>query len=258
MFVSLIIPAYNEVARIQNTVCDAIEYFDRRDIKCEIIVAADGSDGTHDAVRELASSRFHEGPTIHVIGSNERRGKGRGIREGVRLASGDVIGFADADNKTPIVEFDKVVGFLRDGHDVVIGSRGLRESRIERPQPYYRRLGSKGFALVMHAFVGLHDIIDTQCGFKFFQGDVARDLFQHQQIDGYMFDVEVLFIARMRGYRIAQVPVRWRDDGDSRLQLIAGNLRNIRDILSIRWRHRARHVEPLADSQPVPPSDTQV
>ncbi len=253
---SLIIPAYNEVARIRSTVTDAIDYFDRRQIRCEIIVSADGTDGTRETVRDFASRRSMSDADIKVTGSTQRRGKGHGIREGIRLASGDVIGFADADNKTPITEFDKVLPFLRDGHEVVIGSRGLRESRIERPQPLHRRLGSKGFGLFMHTCVGLRDIIDTQCGFKFFQGDVARDLFQHQQIDGYMFDVEILLLARSRGYNIVQVPVRWRDDGDSRLEFVAGNLRNVRDILSIRWRHRTRRANPVVDSHLAPPSDT--
>jgi dolichyl-phosphate beta-glucosyltransferase len=173
-----------------------------------------------------------------VIGQPERRGKGRGIREGVGLCAGDVIGFVDADNKTPISEFDKVEPLLSDGCDVVIGSRGLRASRIEHAQPLYRRLGAKGFGVFMHICVGLSDIVDTQCGFKFFRGDVARELFRLQQIDGYMFDVEILYLAQQLGYRIAEVPVRWRDDGDSRLQLVAGNIRNVRDIVSIRWRHR--------------------
>jgi hypothetical protein len=88
----------------------------------------------------------------------------------------------------------------------------------------------------MHAFLGLNDITDTQCGFKFFQGDVAHRLFSIQQIDGYMYDIEILCIAKKLGYRIQQVPIRWRDDGDSRLQLVRGNLRNMRDLLFV-WRH---------------------
>lgn len=252
---SLIIPAYNEAARIRQTVSEAIDYFDLKGIRAEIIVVADGTDGTREAVSELAARRATLVPEIKVGGSVERRGKGRGIREGVQLASGDIIGFTDADNKTPIAEFDKFVPLLLDGHDVVIGSRGLVDSRIERPQTLYRRIGSKGFAVFMHACVGLTDIVDTQCGFKFFQGDAARTLFRQQQIDGYMFDVEVLFLARQHGYRIAQVPVRWRDDGDSRLQLVAGNVRNVRDVLSIRWRH-ARRLTAVAESSLTPPSDT--
>ncbi len=232
--ISLIIPAYNEVARIQTTVAEALDYFDARGITSEVIVSADGNDGTREAAAELGRTR----PGIVVIGSPERRGKGRGIREGVARARGEIIGFTDADNKTPIAEFDKVRPLLDAGHDLVIGSRGLRDSHIERQQPLYRRVGSRGFALFMHVAVGLRGVVDTQCGFKFFRGDVARDLFAVQQIDGYMYDVEILYLARCRGYRLGQVPVRWRDDGDSRLQLVAGNIRNVRDVLSVRWKHR--------------------
>jgi dolichyl-phosphate beta-glucosyltransferase len=233
--VSLIIPAYNEAATIGQTVGEALAYFDARGLACEIIVSADGADGTREVARALAVQR----PEIKVIGQPARRGKGRGIREAVRLATGNIIGFTDADNKTPIEEFAKIEPYLHSGHDVVIGSRALRGSRIERAQPLYRRLGSRGFGLFMHACVGLDDIVDTQCGFKFFRGNVARELFRLQQIDGYMFDVEILYLATRLGYRIAQVPVRWRDDGDSRLQLVTGNVRNVRDVLSIRRRHRS-------------------
>ena len=233
-FVSLVIPAYNEAARICETVGEAYDYFRARGQAFEIIVSADGTDGTREAAAEFGRTR--EG--IHVIGSPSRRGKGRGLREGVRIARGDVIGFTDADNKTPITEYDKVEPQLREGHDVVIGSRAIRGAQIEQYQPIYRRLGSSAFGLFMHLCVGLGDIPDTQCGFKFFRGDVARDLFALQQIDGYIFDVEVLYLARARGYRIAQVPVRWRDDGDSRSPVLSGSLKLGRDLLSVRWRHR--------------------
>jgi len=232
--VSLIIPAYNEVQRIAKTVLEAVDYFGAQQQACEIIVAADGTDGTREAVQALVPAH----PCIRVIGNPRRSGKGRGIREAVRLATGDIIGFSDADNKTPITEFAKMRPPLQEGIEVVIGSRGLRESQIEKRQALYRRVGSRGFGIFMRATVGLRGIADTQCGFKFFLGDVARDLFARQQIDGYMFDVEILYIAQQRGYRIEQVPVRWRDDGDSRLNLVAGNLRNVRDILGIRWQHR--------------------
>jgi dolichyl-phosphate beta-glucosyltransferase len=245
--VSLIIPAYNEVGRIKATVGEALDYFDKRRLPCEIIVSADGDDGTREAAREIARTR----PEVTVIGSPGRRGKGLGIRAGVRLTTGDVVGFSDADNKTPITEFDKFDPLLRQGHDVVIGSRSMQGALIERAQPLYRRIGSRGFGVVMHAFVGLHDIVDTQCGFKFFHGDVARDLFALQRIDGYMFDAEILYLAQLRQYRVTQVPVRWCDDGDSRLELIAGNIRNVRDIVSIRWRHRNLSERKATDAQAV-------
>jgi len=233
MNVTLIIPAFNEAAVISATIREALEYFGGRRLAVEIIVSADGTDGTREAARALASP----GRNIRVIGEPLRRGKGRGVREAAALATGDIVGFTDADNKTPITEFEKIERAFFDGNDVVIGSRGLPQSRIDRAQPLHRRLGSCGFGIFMHACVGLDDIIDTQCGFKFFRGNVARELFAAQQIDGYMFDIEILYLARQRGYPIAQVPVRWRDDGDSRLQLVSGNIRNVRDLLSIRRRH---------------------
>lgn len=228
---SLIIPAYNEVHHIANTLGQASAFFKERGYPYEIIVAADGDDGTRELVAEMAQSD----PALKVIGSIERRGKGYGIRQGVALAHGDIIGFADADNKTPIAEFDKFAPWLGDGYDIVIGSRGLRESQIEQAQPLYRRLGSRGFGLFIHRVVGLRDIADTQCGFKFFQRRAALDLFGRQRIYGYMFDVEILYLAQQSGYRIAQVPIRWRDDGDSRLALVSGNIRNVIDILRIRF-----------------------
>jgi dolichyl-phosphate beta-glucosyltransferase len=150
------------------------------------------------------------------------------------LARGAIVGYADADNKVPIEEFDKVRVELDRGCHVVSGSRALARSRIERRQPLYRRLGSKGFACFMHAVVGLRDIHDSQCGFKFFHRETAMRLFEAQRIDGYMFDVEILALAERFGYRICEIPIRWRDDGDSRLQLFSGNIRNVIDIFRIR------------------------
>lgn len=227
--VSVIVPAYNEVARIAGTLGEMCAYFEAKPYAFEIVVVADGADGTREVVGALAARN----PRLRVIGSAERRGKGRGVRDGVALARGDVIGFVDADNKTPITEFEKFEGPLADGADLVIGSRGIDASLIERAQARYRRVGSRVFGVGMHALVGLTDIVDTQCGFKFLRGDVARDLFSLQRIDGYMFDVEILALATRAGYRIVQTPVRWRDDADSRLDLVFGNLKNARDVLRI-------------------------
>ena len=233
--VSLILPAYNEAARIEHTVRRASAYFERRGTIYEIIVSADGTDGT----RDIASSLISSIPSLRVIGSRERRGKGIGIRDAVKLTVGNVVGFADADDKTPIEEFDKFRPLLEGDYDVVIGSRADPQARIERPQPWYRRVGSKGFAIAMHAVAGLNEIKDTQCGFKFFKRSVALDLFSRQRIDGYMFDVEILYLAKRSGLRIAQVPVAWRDDADSRLDLVRGNIRNGIDLLRIRAMHRS-------------------
>ncbi len=242
-YITVVVPAYNEVKRIAGTVGEMQDYLRSRRYMHEIIVSADGDDGTREVVAGLAKTD----PTLKVIGSVERRGKGLGVRQGVLMAHGEIIGFADADNKTPITEFDKIEPLLCAGCDVVIGSRGLRDSQIERAQRFYRRLGSKGFALLMHTVVGLRNIPDTQCGFKFFQRRAALDLFGRQRIDGYMFDVEVLHLAKRAGYRIGQVSVRWRDDDDSRLALLSGNARNLLDVFRIRFASPARPPEAAAE-----------
>lgn len=231
--ITLILPAYNEASRINATIAEAVGFFKSHKLSYEIIVSADGNDGTREIVAELGKTNQN----ITVIGSVERLGKGYGIRQAVKIAHGDIIGFADADNKTPITELNKFIPKFQEGYDVVIGSRALSQSVIERPQPWFRQIGSRGFGVFIHLVAGLWDIGDTQCGFKFFKGNVARHLFSLQQIDGYMYDVEILYLAKKAGYRIAQMPVRWRDDGDSRLELVMGNIRNFKDVLSIRFRH---------------------
>ena len=232
--ISLILPAYNEARVIPVTIAEAIKYFTGRGLRYEIIVAADGSDGTREIVREMA----RENPALRAIGSDVRRGKGLAIREGVAVARGTVIGYADADNKVPIEEFEKFRPVLAQGIEVAIGTRRGAGAAVERPQSLFRRIGSRGFLWFMQTVVGLPGINDTQCGFKFFQRAAARELFRRQKVDAYMFDVEILAIARRLGYRVQQVPLRWRDDADSRLDLVSGNLRNLRDILRIGMEHR--------------------
>jgi dolichyl-phosphate beta-glucosyltransferase len=234
---SVIVPAYNEAQRIESTVAAIRSYLDARGTTFEIIVAADGTDGTREKVAEMAKSD----PRLSVLGSPQRSGKGRGIRLGVERARGEIIGFCDADYKTGIEEVEKLLPHLKQGYDIAIGSRAVAGARIEVPQPWYRRIGSKAFAVCMHTVIGLWSIHDTQCGFKFFRGEVAKDLFSRQRIDGYMFDVEILYLAGKSGYRIKEVGVNWRDDGDSRLDLVSGNWKNMKEILRIRFgRHAPR------------------
>jgi dolichyl-phosphate beta-glucosyltransferase len=228
--ISLILPAYNEARSIAGTLQEAVQYFETRRYTYEIIVSADGDDGTREIVTEMSRNNA----ALRAIGSPGRHGKGRGIREAVRIATGSIIGFADADNKVPIEEYDKFAPVLAAGAPVVIGSRALQKSLIERAQPWYRRVGAKGFRVFMRSVTGLRVISDTQCGFKFFQHDIAKQLFRLQKIDGYMYDVEILLLAQRLGLEIQEIPIRWHDDGDSRLELVRGNLRNVRDVLRIR------------------------
>lgn len=196
-------------------------------------MAADGNDGTREIVAELARAE----PDLRLLGTPERRGKGRGVREAVALAQGDVIGYADADGKVPFSELDALLPWLADGFDGAIGTRAHPESRIERRPPWLRRAGSRAFRVLLSAVTGLRGYDDTQCGFKFFRRDAARRLFALQRIDGYMFDVELLILARDLGLRIREVPVRWRDDGDSRFDLVSGSLADLGELIRIRRSH---------------------
>jgi dolichyl-phosphate beta-glucosyltransferase len=242
--VSIVVPAYNEAGRIAQTLVSIQQYLDGLALAYEVIVSADGTDGTRERAAEVARGDAR----VTVIGTPERHGKGRGIRLGVARARGRLIGFVDADYKTPIDEIQKILPWFTRGYDIVIGSRGLGDSRIEVPQVWFRRWGSRAFGLGMHLVIGLWAIRDTQCGFKFFRAAVAKDLFARQRIDGYMFDVEILHLAERSGYRLKEVGVRWRDDGDSRLDLIAGNWQNARDILRIRFTSYPSH--PIAAMAP--------
>ena len=230
-YLSLIVPAYNEAASIARTLGLMRDYLERRQPSWEIIVSADGTDGTRERATEFAGGDKR----VIVIGAPERRGKGRGVRDGMLVARGEVVGFVDADYKTPMEELEKVLPAFDEGFEVVIGSRRVGDSKIVRPQKLYRRVGSKAFAMVMRAVVGLYGINDTQCGFKFFTRDAARRIFSIQRIDSYMFDVEILRLAKKLGYEIKEVGVRWQDDGDSRSPMISGTIRHARDLLRIRF-----------------------
>jgi dolichyl-phosphate beta-glucosyltransferase len=227
---SIVVPAYNEAGRIVATLRAILDFVDRKSLAAEVILCADGADGTREAAGELAR---HDA-RVMVMGQIARLGKGRGVREGVLRGQGDVIGFVDADYKTPIEELDNLLPHLNAGADVVIGSRKVAGSSIAVPQPLYRRVGSTAFHAVMSRLVGLHGIADTQCGFKFFRREAAHRIFSIQQVDGYMFDVEILRLAMMLGYTIREVPVCWHDDGDSRYNPVTGTIRNARELLRIR------------------------
>jgi dolichyl-phosphate beta-glucosyltransferase len=227
---SLVVPAYNEARCVGATLAEMRGHLDALSYDYEIIVVADGDDGTREAVARLAA----EDPRLSVIGDVRRGGKGRAVRRGMARARGAVVGFVDADAKTPIAELENLLPWLGRGYDVVIGSRGLADSRVEVPQPFHRRAGSRAFGAVVRLLFGLEHR-DTQCGFKLFRAEVARDLFGRQRVDGYVFDVELLHLASRLGYRVKEVGVRWSDDADSRLDLLAGNARNLVDLLRIRF-----------------------
>ena len=211
---TLIFPAYNEAKRIANTVGEAVEYFEQRRLTYEIIVAADGNDGTREIVAGLAKGN----PAIKVIGSASRGGKGLGIRNAVAIATGEFIGFSDADNKTPITEFDKFEPVLRSGADMAIGSRAMAKTLIERRQPWYRRVGSKVFAAGMRMFIGLRGTAQTYAGTAGIMGRESKNLdpSEVRNVLGYL--VLETYIAGRIEVRVGQSALRSRQEHETAQQ----------------------------------------
>jgi dolichyl-phosphate beta-glucosyltransferase len=227
---SVIVPAYREAHCIAQTLAAIVSHLERGPAAFEIVVAVDGDDGTREEAERLAAAD----PRIRVSASAARRGKGRAVRDGVALARGRLIGYLDADGKAAVAELDKLRPWLERGWDVAIGSRALPESRLETPRRLNRRVGSALFGALVRGPLRLTDLRDVQCGCKLFRGDVARDLFARQRVDGYLFDLELLVLAHSRGYRVREVPICWRDDADSRFRPVSGGFRILADLLRIR------------------------
>jgi dolichyl-phosphate beta-glucosyltransferase len=230
-YLSVIIPAYNEAVRIENTLRSLQEYFSNQSYKVELFIVDDGS--FDDTVK--LSSKFKDGILKLKILKNEcNKGKGYSIKRGVMEAEGKIICFMDADYKITINEIEKIIPYFSQGYEVVIGSRALHGSIIKIAQPFHRRLGGKLMHIIVRGSVSLNNIQDTQCGFKFFSKKAALEIFRKQKIDGYMFDVEILCIAQKLGYKIKEVPIEWMNDPDSRLKLLRDSTRSVFDLWRIR------------------------
>ena len=235
---SLVIPAYNERNRIEACLRSVAEWVRSRPggWDWEVILVDDGSsDGTQAAARQLAG-QF--GLPLQILTHRNNRGKGAALRTGVLTSSGDPVLLSDADLSTPLTEWVRLAERLPT-HPIAIGSRGLGENLVRVKQPLYRRvLGKAGNLLVR--MLAVPGIRDTQCGFKLFRGDIARDLFRRARIDGFAYDMEILYLARLRGLAIAEVPVLWFNSPDSRVSLVRDALPTLWDLLRLRWLHSRR------------------
>jgi dolichyl-phosphate beta-glucosyltransferase len=232
---SVVVPCYNEELRLPRTIEQIERYLGSRGDRYELILVDDGSaDGTRRAMEEAAARN----KSIRIVALPVNRGKGRALAEGVRVSRGDYVLVTDADLSTPIEELPKLEAALAAGAGVAIGSRAIKGSRVELSQPIYRVLMGKAFNIIVQ-LVLLPGIWDTQCGFKLFRGDIARDVFEGLTTDGFGYDPEVLYLAKRRGVRIAEVPVVWRNSAPTKVNAIRSSLDMFRHVLRIRFRHRA-------------------
>jgi len=226
MKISFIIPAYNEAARIGATLRDVVEYFSAQDYAWEIIVVDDGS------TDETAAVAAGEG--IRVIHLERNEGKGAAVRRGMLESQGDVRIFSDADGSTPVREVAPLLTLIESGADVVIGSRALAQSDVQVHQAWPREQMGKIFNVILKCFA-LTPYKDTQCGFKGFTAQAAETVFSRQQIAHFSFDVELLYIARLDGLKIEEMPVTWRNAPQSTLHPITDSAKMVLDLLRIRW-----------------------
>ncbi|MBI2838558.1 MAG: glycosyltransferase family 2 protein [Acidobacteria bacterium] len=228
--ISCVIPAYNEERRLGATIARVSEYFAAGGREYEIIVVDDGS---RDATARLAAELAHLHPHCRLMSLGRNRGKGAAVRHGVAGSRGDLVLFSDADLSTPIEELEVLEKAILNGSDIAVGSRALPGSRIEVHQPRLRELMGKTYNLLIRVTLmsGIHD---TQCGFKLFRGPVARELFGLARIDDFGFDVEILYLAGRRGFRITEVPVRWINSPASRVMVFSDSAGMLYDLLRVR------------------------
>jgi dolichyl-phosphate beta-glucosyltransferase len=241
--VSFVLPAYNEEDRLPAGLETVIAFLAAQSFDSEIVVADDGSrDRTPDIVRERAAAGLPKHVDLRLVQHSPNQGKGAAIRMGVLAAAGRFVFFMDADLATPPEESLKLLARLEDGAAVVAGSRIQPDgSDMRASQPAQRRMVGRLFTFMRKAMRVLPDIDDTQCPLKGFEHDAAQAIFEQQQLRGWIFDAEVLQIARSLGYDIVMVPVRWAHVDGSRLRVRPQQAWEIlRDLFRLRFLHPAR------------------
>ncbi|HEY4596347.1 MAG TPA: dolichyl-phosphate beta-glucosyltransferase [Thermoanaerobaculia bacterium] len=229
---SVVVPAYNEEKRLAPGLRQALDYLARRGEPYELLVVDDGS---RDETIRVAESFVPQG--VRVVRHERNRGKGAAVRTGLLASRGRKVLISDADFSTPIEEVEKLEGFLQDGTPLVIGSRGLADSQIRQRQPIYREMMGRTFNRLIRLF-GVRGIRDTQCGFKLARGEEGRQIAAELKIEGFAWDVEMIWLARRRGYGIAEVGVVWVNSPDSRVDPIRSSFSMLRDVITMRLRHR--------------------
>jgi len=240
MYLSVIIPAYNEERRLPKTLAEIDNYLRKQNYPStgsgqatyEIIVISDGSkDKTAEVVRERASVIKN----LRLIDNKENHGKGFVVRQGMLAAKGEYGLFTDADNATSIDQVEKMWPEFEKGYDIVIGSRDVKGAILDPPQPWIRSvILGEGFKLFRKIVIGLWGIEDTQCGFKGFKKVAAGEIFPKCKINRFAFDPEILVIAKKLGYKIKEIPIHWKNDPESKVKF-KSMIKMAIDLIKIRW-----------------------
>lgn len=228
---SIIIPAYNESARVGATLERVLSYVTERGWDAEVIAVDDGS---RDDTAEVIRSYAQKNPRLRLLQNPGNRGKGYSIRNGMLHGQGEILLFSDADLSSPIEEADKLFAAIADGADIAIGSRWLRSDLQTQRQPVYRQLFGRVFNLMLRITLGLN-FKDTQCGFKAFTRRAAATIFPLQKIERWGFDPELLYLARKFGFKVVEIPVAWAHCEGTRISPLRDAPQMFGEMLKIRW-----------------------
>jgi dolichyl-phosphate beta-glucosyltransferase len=233
---SIIIPAYNEAARVGASLERVLAYVNERGWDAEVIAINDGSrDNTAEIIRGYADKN----PRLQLLENPGNRGKGYSVRNGMLHAQGEVLLFSDADLSSPIEEAEKLLAALKDGADVAIGSRWLRSDLQTQRQPFHRQLFGRVFNLLLRIILGLR-FKDTQCGFKAFTRRAAKAIFPLQKIERWGFDPELLYLAKKFKFKVVEVPVAWAHREGTSISPLRDGTKMFLEMLRIRWNALSR------------------
>lgn len=251
---SVVIPAYNEQARIGATLAEVVRCVGEKQWNAEVIVVDDGS---RDKTASIVKAVAEQYPYVRLLSNDRNRGKGYSVRNGMLHAQGEIALFTDADLSSPMQEAERLFAAIRGGADIAIGSRWLERSRQTIRQPLYRRFFGRCFNLVTRMIMRL-PFADTQCGFKAFTRPAAQTVFQLQKIDRWGFDPEILFIALKRGMTVREVPVTWGHDERTRISYLRDGMQMLKELVYVRWNaitgaYGREIYEPAPETAPGPP-----
>jgi len=241
-----VIPVFNEQNKISRDILAADQFLTSEGLAGEIILVDDGSKDDTAKIAEKVAQTIQAECVIESL--KEHRGKGFAVRTGILKSRGDFVAFSDSGCCVPYEEIQLGVNLISSGRcQIAHGSRKLANGSILQPQPLYRQVCSKIFHwFLIHDIKRVGNLTDTQCGFKVYRGDIARELYSSSQIDGFMFDVEIILLALSQGYNILEFPVNWRCDPDSRLKPLHESWRVFRDLVRL----KKRFGKFLADNTP--------
>jgi dolichyl-phosphate beta-glucosyltransferase len=226
---SVIIPAYNEERRLPKTLDSVYHFLSKRGRSFEILVVDDGS---HDSTCDLVLEYAKDHPEVRIKSYQPNRGKGFAVRIGMLVARGEALLIDDADGSSPIEEVERLEKALADGADLVIGSRAKPDESRQVEVQFHRKFIGNTFNVIVQRLL-LPGIYDTQCGFKLFTRQAARDIFSVNRIDGFGFDVEVLYIAKMRSYNIVELAINWANVEGSKVNVLIDSPKMLLEVLNV-------------------------